>query len=129
MPQSPTDHLPRVFAAKAQIRQLMQNLINNALKYSRPGTKPEIHISGSECPEYWQISVKDNGIGLAPENFGKIFQIFQRLHSKNEYEGAGIGLAICKKIVENHNGKIKVISEEGSGSNFIFSIKKPHAIS
>jgi PAS domain S-box-containing protein len=118
------DPLPEIIAVKTQIRQLFQNLINNALKYSHPDIKPEIHISGRDFPDFWEISIRDNGIGIAEENFTKVFQIFQRLHTKEEYEGAGIGLAICKKIVENHQGKIKIASQEGSGSTFTFTLKK-----
>ncbi|MCL6257503.1 ATP-binding protein [Aquiflexum sp. TKW24L] len=119
------DPLPLIFAAKAQIRQLMQNLINNALKYSTPGTKPEVHVSSKGHPGYWEISVRDNGIGVPTEHHGKIFQIFQRLHSREEYEGTGIGLAICKKIVESHQGKISIISNDGLGSTISFTLKKP----
>jgi PAS domain S-box-containing protein len=119
------DSLPVIYAAKAQIRQLMQNLINNALKYNTPGTQPEVHVSGKEHPGFWEINVRDNGIGVPPEHHLKIFQIFQRLHAKEEYEGTGLGLAICKKIVESHQGKISISSIEGLGSTISFTLKKP----
>jgi PAS domain S-box-containing protein len=118
------DPLPNIIAIKVQIRQLLKNLINNALKYTAHDTKPKIHVSFQECSEYWKVSVKDNGIGVAPEYHEKIFQIFQRLHTRQEYEGTGLGLANCKKIVENHHGKIKIISDEGMGSTIFFTLKK-----
>ncbi|MCR9015249.1 PAS domain-containing protein [Aquiflexum sp. XJ19-11] len=119
------DPLPNIYAVKVQIRQLLQNLINNSLKFTTPGSKPKIHIAYQECPKYWKFSVKDNGIGVAPEYHDKIFQIFQRLHTRQEYEGTGLGLANCKKIVENHQGKIKIISNEGMGSIIFFTLMKP----
>lgn len=120
------DLLPNIVASKPKIRQLLQNLINNALKYTDTDKKPEIHVSARECPAYWEISIKDNGIGVAHEDSEKIFQVFQRLHSRKEYEGTGIGLAICKKIVENHQGKIWIESQSGMGSTVYFTIKKPN---
>jgi PAS domain S-box-containing protein len=103
--------------------QLMQNLIGNALKYH--GEQPPfIRISATEEPEQWIFAVQDNGIGIKPIFAEKIFVIFQRLHNRDQYSGTGIGLSICKKIVELHGGKIWVESELGKGATFYFSIRK-----
>ncbi len=118
------DPLPVIKAAnKTQMFQLFQNLIGNALKYNN-GESVSIHAGGSEEKDHYQFFVKDNGIGIKPVFFEKIFVLFQRLHHKNEYSGTGIGLAICKKIVERHGGKIWVESEPGKGSCFYFTISK-----
>ncbi len=117
------DPLPDIRANKTQLFQLFQNLIGNALKY-HTGDSPHIHIEGKEEAGYYQFSVRDNGIGIKPIFFEKIFVLFQRLHHKNEYSGTGIGLAICKKIVDRHDGKIWVESEPGKGSCFYFTISK-----
>lgn len=115
--------LPAIRANKTQLFQLFQNLIGNALKYY--GDKPPvIHISGKEEKNHFSFSVRDNGIGIKPIFFEKVFILFQRLHHKNEYSGTGIGLAICKKIIERHNGRIWVESEPGKGSCFYFTINK-----
>jgi PAS domain S-box-containing protein len=116
--------LPDLYIYKTPIRQVFQNLIGNSLKYQEPGMIPVISISCEETTSHWQFSVKDNGIGIDPEYFDKIFIIFQRLHNKEEYSGTGMGLAITKKIVENFGGKIWVESEEGKGSTFYFTILK-----
>jgi light-regulated signal transduction histidine kinase (bacteriophytochrome) len=104
--------------------QVFHNLINNAIKYSRNGIKPEIHISGKEFADEWVISVSDNGIGIEKDYFDKIFTLFQRLHKKNEYSGTGMGLSIVKKIIEKQGGKIWLESTIGEGSTFRFSIPK-----
>ena len=113
--------LPQVFADKNQLVQLFQNMIGNAIKF-RGDEKSEISISYSQSNGKYKISVHDNGIGIEPEFRDRIFQIFQRLHSRSEYQGTGIGLAICKKIVERHGGEIWVESNGGKGSVFNFTI-------
>lgn len=115
--------LPVIKANKIQLFQLFQNLIGNALKYHSEAS-PLIQIQGREEENEYVFSVKDNGIGIKPIFFEKIFVLFQRLHHKTEYSGTGIGLAICKKIVERHGGKIWLESEPGKGSCFYFSISK-----
>jgi len=117
-------NLPVIYASKTSLTQVFQNLIANALKYQMSGTVPLINISGSETDTHWQFSVSDNGIGIEERYFEKIFVVFQRLHNKDEYSGTGIGLAICKKIVESNNGKMWVESTYGKGSTFYFTISK-----
>lgn len=118
------EKLPEINAARGPMRQLFQNLINNAVKYQKKDSNPKVKITSNEDEEFWHFEVKDNGIGIKPEYSDKIFKIFQRLHRKEEYSGTGIGLAICQKIVENHGGKISVESEPGKGSTFYFTISK-----
>jgi PAS domain S-box-containing protein len=115
--------LPQVCGNESQLLQLFQNLIGNAIKY-KSNLKPVIEIGYTETPGEWQFYVQDNGIGIDQKFFEKIFIIFQRLHNKKEYEGTGIGLAICKKIVELHGGKIWVESSKEHGSKFYFTILK-----
>jgi light-regulated signal transduction histidine kinase (bacteriophytochrome) len=118
------DNLPVIKASKTSIRQVFQNLISNAIKYHKKNVAPNIKISAEELPAYWQFSFSDNGIGIDPIFFDKIFILFQRLHHRDEYSGTGIGLAICKKIIEAHKGQIWVDSEPGKGSTFYFTIQK-----
>jgi PAS domain S-box-containing protein len=116
------DPLPEIYADGTQITQLFQNLIGNALKFQKPDVTPEIHVSARREENRWVFSVRDNGIGIEPRFNDRIFKIFQRLHAKGEYEGTGIGLAICKRIVERHGGEIYVESTPGEGSTFYFTI-------
>jgi PAS domain S-box-containing protein len=115
------DPLPTITADTSQIIQLLQNLISNAIKF-RGKELPRVHIRAEKKGNEWVFSVQDNGIGIAPEFFGRLFQIFQRGHPASEYAGTGIGLATCKKIVERHGGKIWAESVEGKGSTFYFTI-------
>jgi light-regulated signal transduction histidine kinase (bacteriophytochrome) len=112
--------LPKVYADEHQMIQLMQNLIENSIKFRRGN--PDITISGYSSSSQHVISVSDKGIGIEPQYHEKIFRIFQRLHRSDEYQGTGIGLSICKRIVERHNGKIWVESEPGKGTTFFFSL-------
>jgi signal transduction histidine kinase len=116
--------LPTISGNKTQIYQLFQNLINNALKYQAADSSPEINIDVVEGGRHWIFSIQDNGIGIAPEHRYKIFEVFQRLHRRTQYPGTGIGLAICKKIVERHGGEIWVESQKGMGSTFYFKLLK-----
>ncbi len=123
------DPLPRLLGDEGQLVRLFQNLIGNAIKYRKKGVAPQIHVGVApssvatppETPNA-RLFVRDNGIGIEPRHFGRIFQIFQRLHSRNDYSGTGIGLALCKKIVERHGGKIGLESEPGKGSTFFFTL-------
>jgi len=113
-----------VKADEIKLKQLFQNLISNAIKFSIEGKQPEVSVSCIEKEDHWLFKVSDNGIGINPEYFDKIFMIFKRLNSKEEYEGTGIGLAMVKKIVEQHQGEIWVDSVQGAGTTFSFTIKK-----
>jgi light-regulated signal transduction histidine kinase (bacteriophytochrome) len=116
------DPLPSVLADEMQLIQLFQNLVGNAIKYQAPGI-PRIHISAARNgSKKWIFSVKDNGLGIDPQYFERIFGMFQRLHKREEFAGTGIGLAICKKIVERHGGSISVESQPGQGSTFRFAL-------
>ncbi len=115
------DPLPKLPVDSTQIIQLFQNLISNAVKFHSK-QKPEIHIGAVRRSGEWIFSVRDNGIGMDPQYAERIFMIFQRLHTRRKYAGTGIGLAICKKIVERHGGKIWVESNPGNGSVFYFTI-------
>ncbi len=116
------DSLPILPADKMQLGQLFQNIIANAIKFRGPEPL-QIHISAEPEGDGWRFAIQDNGIGIAKDHQERIFTIFQRLHSRSEYPGTGIGLAICKKIVERHGGRIWVDSEQGQGSTFYFTIR------
>ena len=116
--------LPVVTGNKTQIYQLLQNLINNALKYQLSDSKPTVQLAAEDKGMHWLISVKDNGIGIEARHIAKIFNVFQRLNKKSEYPGTGIGLAICKKIIEHHGGTIWAESEKGNGATFFFTLPK-----
>jgi light-regulated signal transduction histidine kinase (bacteriophytochrome) len=116
-----SDPLPTVLVDESQMGQLFQNLLANALKF-RGLDAPQIHIGARQEEGRWVCWVRDNGIGMEAQYFERIFQVFQRLHTRNKYPGTGIGLAICKKIVEWHGGQIWVESQPGQGTTFYFSI-------
>ncbi len=115
--------MPAIFGDRSLIVQLLQNLVGNAIKFSGEG-KPSIKITSRELPEYWEISVADSGIGIEPQFYEKIFVIFKRLHTRDRYSGTGIGLALCKRIVLRHGGKIWVEPNEEGGSIFRFTVKR-----
>jgi light-regulated signal transduction histidine kinase (bacteriophytochrome) len=122
------DPLPNVLADEMQLVQLFQNLVGNAIKYQNPGV-PRIHVSAAHSPgARWIFSVRDNGLGIDAQYFDKIFGMFQRLHKRQEFAGTGIGLAICKKIVERHGGNISVESQLGQGSTFRFALARSERI-
>jgi signal transduction histidine kinase len=116
------------------MRQLLQNLIGNALKFHRKDSTPVVRIHAdlldhdgvsvpaSDLAEFCRIHVEDNGIGFDPKHASKIFQVFQRLHSRNEYQGSGIGLAVCKKIVDRHGGTIEALGRPGEGATFVVTL-------
>lgn len=112
-----------VRADQSQVVQLFQNLIGNAIKFRRE-EPPEIHISAQNSGDKWIFQVSDNGIGIDPQYVNHIFKVFQRLHGRENYPGTGIGLSICKKIVERHGGEMWVNSKLGKGSQFFFTISK-----
>jgi PAS domain S-box-containing protein len=116
------DPLPAVTADPTQLRQVFSNLISNAIKFGKPGVPPVIHISAKKQDGMVQVSVADNGIGIEPQYYDRIFVIFQRLHGMDAYEGTGIGLAIVKRIIDRHGGRIWVESEPGKGSTFHFTV-------
>uniref|UniRef100_A0A8A2VKH3 histidine kinase n=2 Tax=Haloterrigena alkaliphila TaxID=2816475 RepID=A0A8A2VKH3_9EURY len=115
------ENLPRVEGDASQLRQVFQNLLENALEYSGDGP-PRIHVSAKTDGAEWIVSVRDDGIGLDPDQADRIFQIFERLHTNEEHAGTGIGLALCRRIVERHGGEIWVDSEPGEGTTFSFTL-------
>ena len=115
--------MPTINADKMQIFQVLQNLIGNSLKFCK-NDKPVIHVGFNESGSEWTFSVKDNGIGIKQEHANKIFNIFQRLNNREDFDGSGIGLSICQKSVSNHGGRIWVESELGKGATFFFSLPK-----
>lgn len=117
------EDLPEIFGYEKQLVSLFQNLVDNAIKF-RGRQTPVIEIGCKQKPRSWEFSVSDNGIGLQEAFHDKIFNVFTKLHAASEYKGSGLGLSICKKIVENHHGQIKVESVEGKGATFIFDIQR-----
>lgn len=123
-----TESLPTVVADEKQLEQLFQNLLSNAIKY-RDEDPPRILISAEEQGDCWKFSVDDNGIGIEPEHADQIFEVFNRLHNDDRYQGTGVGLSLCQKIVARHGGRIWVDSELDEGSTFYFTLPKkapPH---
>jgi chemotaxis family two-component system sensor kinase Cph1 len=120
-----SNELPIVLGDRTQIVQVFQNLIGNGIKFQRQGEAPRIHVTAENdsLDSRFQIfKISDNGIGIEPRHFERLFEIFQRLHGKQEYPGTGIGLALCKRIVERHGGRIWLESEQGKGSTFFFTL-------
>jgi light-regulated signal transduction histidine kinase (bacteriophytochrome) len=117
-----TRQLPVIVGYRTELRLLLQNLISNAIKFRKPDVKPLVQISAELVQDKWKFAVKDNGIGKEPQYLDRIFLIFQRLHTRSQYEGSGIGLAHCKRIAALHHGDLWVTSEPGVGSTFYFTI-------
>jgi light-regulated signal transduction histidine kinase (bacteriophytochrome) len=117
------DPLPEVYGDAVPLSQLLQNLISNAIKF-RSEAPPAIHIGVTQHSDEWMFSVRDNGIGMEPQYLERIFIIFQRLHNKQKYSGTGIGLAISKKVVEHHGGRIWAESAPGQGTTFFFTLPR-----
>lgn len=120
-----SDDLPKVFGNPVQIQRLLENLISNGIKYQPQGQTPQITLTAEDKGERWQINVQDNGIGIEPEFAVQIFEPFRRLNTWDQYQGTGLGLTICRKIVERHGGTIWVESSPGEGSRFCFTLAKP----
>jgi signal transduction histidine kinase len=116
--------LPTVIGHGGRIAQVFQNLIGNAIKFARRDERPSVHVSALPREDDWLFAVRDNGIGIAPEYLDRIFVIFQRLHTRAEYPGTGIGLSICKKVIEHHGGRIWVDSRPGAGATFHFTLPR-----
>src|SRR5207302_8261183 len=114
--------LPAVHGDPTQLGQLFQNLLTNALKFSRPGLPPRVAVSAEPSGDGWTFSVADNGIGVAPEARDRIFQMFQRLHRREDYPGTGIGLAICRRVTDNHGGRIWAEDNAEGGTTFRFTL-------
>jgi signal transduction histidine kinase len=111
-----------VQADRSQLVLVFQNLIDNAIKFRKEGSNPKIHVSVSPVEGMWRCAVHDNGIGIPSEYYDKIFILFERLHRRDAYPGTGLGLALCKRIVDRHGGRIWVESEQGKGSTFFFTL-------
>jgi light-regulated signal transduction histidine kinase (bacteriophytochrome) len=117
--------LPTIRADRGQILRLFQNLIGNAVKYRSPERTPRVAVTAEPDGQGWHVCVRDNGIGIESTYFERIFQVFQRLHTRTQYDGTGIGLAVCKKIVERHGGRIWVESVPDEGATFHFTLPQP----
>ncbi len=120
--QVTSEPLPSLRVRATQLQQLFQNLVGNAIKYRRPETPPVINVAARRDGENWLFSVSDNGLGIEAQYKERIFGLFKRLHTGDEYSGTGIGLAICQRIVERYHGRIWVESEPGKGSTFNFTL-------
>jgi light-regulated signal transduction histidine kinase (bacteriophytochrome) len=114
--------LPAVMADPAQLEQVFANLISNAIKYRSPERPPEIGITARRLNGMVELAVRDNGIGIEAEYFDRIFEMFRRLHTRDRYEGTGIGLAVVKRVVDRHGGTVRVESTPGEGSTFFFTL-------
>ena len=117
------DLLPLVYGNPIRFHRLMQNLIGNALKYVAEDVSPQIHVTANRDGAFWRFSVSDNGIGIEPRHYERIFEPFKRLHGKDRFQGNGLGLAICRKIVEGFGGEMSVSSNQGRGSTFSFTVR------
>jgi light-regulated signal transduction histidine kinase (bacteriophytochrome) len=116
------DPLPIIEADETKLTLVMQNLIGNSIKFRKPDVRPEITITATRTPGEWIFEIADNGIGFDPQDCERIFQVFERLHGMGDYPGNGIGLAICRRLVEHHGGRLWAESQPGSGSKFFFSL-------
>lgn len=119
--------LPMVTADRSQLMRVFQNLVANAIKFRKEGEPPRVHVSCEPCDGRWLFAVQDNGVGIDPKYFDRIFVIFQRLHTQQQYPGTGLGLALCQRIVMRHGGEMWVESEVGRGTTFFFTID-PEAV-
>ena len=114
---------PRVYASRDELTRLFQNLVGNGIKFCEPGQQPRIEVGSSVEDDRWRVTVRDHGIGIDPSQSGRLFQFFSRLQSRAKFDGTGMGLALCRRIVEHHGGRIWVESEgEGCGSTFAFEM-------
>jgi len=116
------DPLPELDVDPLKLSLVFQNLLSNAIKFRRPGEKPRIHVGAERQEEEWRVWVRDDGIGFDPKYADRIFQAFQRLHPAGKYPGTGVGLAICKRIVEAHGGRVWAESQPGAGATFYFTL-------
>lgn len=121
-----SSELPKIMASPWRFSRLLQNLLSNAMKYQPSGNRPIIHVSADDCGDHWRFAVSDNGLGIKPDYHEMIFAPFKRLHRDQEFAGTGIGLAICRKIVNGLGGTLWVESTYGEGSTFYFTVPKPH---
>ena len=118
-------NLPQVVGIESELVRLFQNLLANAIKFRLPDRAPKVSVECMDMEREWVISVTDNGIGISPQDHGRLFNVFQRLVTQDEYEGTGIGLAVCRKICESNGGRIWVKSQAGEGASFLVALPKP----